>query len=324
MQPTLVREPCPTCGSTEASLLREVPDPLGGPVPFGLVRCGGCGLVLTQPRPDEASLGLYYQDVYSGQGGAQMEEAQTNQGLWYVHEARWKVVAPWVQLGADDRVLDLGCGYGAFLAFVHGRTGAKIFGLDADPGSIEQNLCRHHGTLAVGSLEDAGFPDHHFAFVSLIHSLEHMRDPVDTLRSIRRVLAPGGILLLEVPNYGSALRWLFGLGWFPLLVPQHLSHFEVPSLRRCLEAAGFSTIHVLRPAWCPAEFTLSFGPVLGRFLGLRTPADAARSSLAARVVTATLAVAFVVVDLPLSALLRLLGRSGSLVAVARAPAQPDP
>lgn len=320
MKPQLIREPCPVCGSAPAVELARVPDPLGlSDEPYGLVRCGSCGLVRTQPRPDGDSLSLYYQDVYSGQGGDEMHDAQTNQGLWYVNEARWKLVGPHAQLGPGDRVLDVGCGYGAWLAFVHGRSGCELFGIDSDAGSIERNLCRDHGTLRVTELDDAAFPSDHFAMASMIHSLEHVRHPVATLRELRRVLRPGGVAIIEVPNFASFLRVLFGRQWFPLLVPQHLQHFEPATLGRALREAGFEHILVLRAAWCPAELTMSLGPILGRGLGMPTPREADPTRLAAKLVTLVLAVVFVLVDLPLSVLLRLVGRSGSLVALARAP-----
>ena len=321
MKPLLVREPCPVCGATPDLELSRVPDPLGlSEEAFTLSRCSSCSLVSTQPRPDADSLGLYYQDVYSGHGGDEMHDAQTNQGLWYVNEARWKIIEPHASLGTEDRVLDVGCGYGAWLAFLYGRTGSQLFGLDADAGSVERNLCKDHGTLMVAELEEAAFPPGHFAMVSMMHSLEHMRDPVATLREIRRVLVPGGLALVEVPNFGSLLRPVFGRHWFPLLVPQHLQHFEQASLRRAFERAGFDQILVLRAAWCPAELILSLGPILGRSMGMPTPREADPSRLAAKLITLFLAVAFVLVDLPLSVLSKLMGRSGNLVALARAPA----
>jgi SAM-dependent methyltransferase len=319
----LERVACPLCGAEQASTVASAPCPLGlSAEPYSMVRCGACGLVYTQPRPDHGSLQLYYEDVYSGQGGEGMQDAQTNQGLWYINEARWKIIEPHASLGPEDRILDLGCGYGAWLAFLYGRTGAQIHGLDADAGSIQDNLCRDHGTLQVGELEDAGFPDGHFALVSMIHSLEHMRDPVATLRELRRVLRPGGLAIIEVPNFGSLLRSALGRHWFPLLVPQHLQHFEAPSLRRCLEAAGFERVLALRPAWCPAELTLSVGPMLGARFGMPTPAEADPTSLAAKLVTLILAVLFVLVDLPSSVVLKLLGRSGNLVALVQAADAP--
>lgn len=319
----LERVLCPLCGADSATPVASAPCPLGlSEEPYAMVRCGTCGLVYTQPRPDSASLQLYYDDVYSGEGGEGMEDAQTNQGLWYVNEARWKIIEPHASLGPGDRILDLGCGYGAWLAFLYGRTGSQIHGLDSDAGSIENNLCRHHGTLQVGELEDAAFPDGHFALVSMIHSLEHMRDPVATLRELRRIVRPGGLAIIEVPNFGSLLRPLLGRHWFPLLVPQHLQHFEAPSLRRGLEAAGFDRVLALRPAWCPAELTLSVGPLLGARFGMPTPAQADPDSLAAKVVTLILALLFVLVDLPLSVVLRLAGRSGNLVALVQASQAP--
>ena len=61
----LERAPCPVCGAGESTPVLAVQDPLGlSAEPFGLVRCKTCSLVYTQPRPDAASLSLYYQDVY--------------------------------------------------------------------------------------------------------------------------------------------------------------------------------------------------------------------------------------------------------------------
>jgi len=326
VKPNVVREPCPVCGTRPGLELGSAPDPLGDPeLRYHLMRCADCGLVSTQPRPDTASLALYYQDVYSGQGGDEMHDAQTNQGLWYVNEARWKLVEPHAQLGPDDRLLDVGCGYGAWLAFMYGRTGSQIHGLDADRGSIERNLCRDHGTLLVGELEEAAFPDGHFGLVSMMHSLEHMRDPVATLRELHRILAPGGLAFIEVPNFASLLRPAFGRSWFPLLVPQHLQHFEVASLGRALAEAGFDEVLALRSAWCPAELTLSLGPILGRSMGMPTPKEADPNRLAAKLITLVLALVFVFVDLPLSVALKLMGRSGNLVALVRkAPDAPTP
>jgi ubiquinone/menaquinone biosynthesis C-methylase UbiE len=326
MSGTLVFEEarCPLCGEREAATVSSAPDPLGlSPEPYTTARCRGCGLVHTRPRPDGTSLALYYQDVYSGQGGDEMHDAQTNQGLWYVNEARWKLLQPHATLGPGDRILDLGCGYGAWLAFLYGRTGSEIHGLDADEGSIARNLCRDHGELRVGELEEAAYPDGHFALVSMMHSLEHMRDPVRTLRELHRVLRPGGLAFVEVPNFDSALRTLLGRHWFPLLVPQHLQHFEAASLRRCLEEAGFDRILVIRSAWCPAELTLSLGPILGAWFGMPSPSQADPDSLAAKFITLVLAIQFVLVDLPLSVLLKLIGRSGNLVAVAQKTAEPS-
>ncbi len=316
--------PCPLCGSEEARTLASVADPWElAPAPFGLVRCTQCQLVYTKPRPTADTLGAYYQDVYSGQGGEGMRDAQTNQALWYVNEARWKLMEPWMSLGPTDRVLDVGCGYGAFLAFLHGRSRCQLFGVDADQGSIEGNLCRDHGSFFAGELEDAAYPDDHFSFVSMMHSLEHVRDPVATLGEVARVLRPGGHALVEVPYFGSLLRRVFGRSWFPLLVPQHLLHFETSTLALALRQAGLGNVRVLRPAWCPAELTMSLGPVLGRALGMSSPDQADPASLRARLVSTVLLVVFVSLDLPLSLLLRLSGRSGSLVALVQAESPPD-
>jgi SAM-dependent methyltransferase len=297
------------------------PDPLGlQPRPFAVVRCAACGLAYTHPRPDTASLGRYYEDIYSGRGGDAMNSAQTSQGMWYVHEVRWKLLRRHLHLGSEDRVLDVGCGYGAFLAFLHGRARCRIHGIDTDAGSIRDNLCRSHGDLRVGDLAHAGYPAGHFAFASMLHSLEHTEDPVATLRELRRVVRPGGHVLVEVPNFRSVLRGLFGKSWFPLMLPQHLTHFEPTTLRRALQQVGLTRVLVLRSSWCPSELTMSVAPLLGRLLGVD---PASGSGLRARIAGLALVLLFVFLDLPLSVLLVLLGRSGCLVALAEVPETPQ-
>lgn len=319
--PVLVDVPCPLCGGAGRRVVVSAPDPLGlQPRAFSVVRCAACGLAYTDPRPEAASLGRYYDDIYSGRGGDAMSSAQTSQGMWYVNEVRWKLLRQHLHLVPEDRVLDVGCGYGAFLAFLHGRTRSRIHGIDADEGSIRDNLCRSHGELRVGELAGAAYPEGHFAFASMLHSLEHMADPVATLRELHRVVRPGGHVMVEVPNFRSALRCLFGRAWFPLMLPQHLTHFEPDTLRRTMEAAGLARVVALQSAWCPSELTTSVAPLLGRLLGI-DPGVA--PGLRARLLGLSLVLLFVFVDLPLSALLVLMGRSGCLVALAQVTDAPE-
>ena len=311
MQPE--HPPCPLCGGADGRSVVRISDPLGlHAEPFGLRRCGGCGLFFTSPRPRPEQLGRYYEGVYSGPGGEAMFAAQTHEGLRYVNEARWRYVARHLTLTPEDRVLDVGCGYGAFLAFVHGRSGARLFGVDTDPGSIAGNLCREHGDLRLGTVAEARFEEGSFALISLLHSLEHMPDPVACLRELRPLLRPGGLLLVEVPNFRSLLRPLLGRAWFPLLVPQHLAHFEPGTLGMALERAGFVDRVELRAAWCPFELSSSLAQAVSGRLCLER-----RPPWLRRLAELFFLIVFVVVDLPLSLALVLLGRSGSLLALAR-------
>ena len=75
----------------------------------------------------------------------------------------------------------------------------------------------------------------------LYQTLEHMPDPVDALSRARELLAPGGRVVIGVPNFGALDRRLFGASWDGLELPRHLYHFTRASLRNVLTTAGLAT-----------------------------------------------------------------------------------
>jgi SAM-dependent methyltransferase len=78
--------------------------------------------------------------------------------------------------------------------------------------------------------------------VTLWHVLEHVPDPLEQLAEIRRVLKPGGLLVVEVPNARSATFSLTKEKWYYLDVPRHLQHFTPSTIDAVLGQAGFTKI----------------------------------------------------------------------------------
>jgi 2-polyprenyl-3-methyl-5-hydroxy-6-metoxy-1,4-benzoquinol methylase len=83
--------------------------------------------------------------------------------------------------------------------------------------------------------------------VTLSHVIEHVHDPVETLRHCCRVLEPGGYLWIETPNVDSAGYATFGRFWRGLEAPRHLVIFNADSLARLLRQVGFDRVEVLPP-----------------------------------------------------------------------------
>jgi SAM-dependent methyltransferase len=91
----------------------------------------------------------------------------------------------------------------------------------------------------VGTLASANLEDESFDAVVMRHSLEHVPDPVADLERVYRVLRPGGLLVISVPNFDSWERRRFGGAWFHLDLPRHRTHFVPDSLRLALSKSGF-------------------------------------------------------------------------------------
>jgi SAM-dependent methyltransferase len=134
------------------------------------------------------------------------------------------------------RVLDIGCGEGRTLEQLR-DLGWQVEGVDFDPRAVRSAVAR--GVPArLGTLADQHYPDGGFDAVVNSHILEHVPDPVAFLSECRRVLRPGGRLVLLTPNAKSLGHARFGADWRGLEPPRHLQVFTPDSLRRAAETAG--------------------------------------------------------------------------------------
>jgi hypothetical protein len=90
-----------------------------------------------------------------------------------------------------------------------------------------------------------------FDVITMIHVLEHIIDPIAVLETLRLKLAPGGLLLIEVPHHPA--------NPFELLIADHRTHFTSDSMTRALAAAGFEIVSVAED-WIPKELSVVARP----------------------------------------------------------------
>jgi SAM-dependent methyltransferase len=231
--------------------------------PFRVAQCRQCGQVVTVPVP--ADIGRYYPSGYYGDAGGRrfpvvMEWLQEQLYNWRSRQVLHRLDRK------NPKVLDVGCGRGLLLrAFQQG-------GCDVTGTEFSEDACRFAREVLklpvrVGLLHELNFPDHSFDVVVMWHVLEHVSDPRPTLAEVSRILKPGGLFLVAVPNFGSPEARLAKAGWFHLDLPRHLSHYTRPSLEQNLGKAG------LRPAWAsslaPEYDAFSFVQSLLNWLGVR-------------------------------------------------------
>jgi ubiquinone/menaquinone biosynthesis C-methylase UbiE len=91
-------------------------------------------------------------------------------------------------------------------------------------------------------LEDIVFAEGFFDAVVIWHVLEHIDDPISMIQETARILRPGGMLAVAVPNFGSLQAGIFRESWFHLDLPRHRYHFTPDTLLSCLNKNGFSVI----------------------------------------------------------------------------------
>ena len=128
------------------------------------------------------------------------------------------------------RILDVGCGTGANLLMLSEYGEAE--GVDISEAALA--FCRERGLdkVRLGAGEKLPYEDGTFDLVTALDVVEHMDDDLAGLREMRRVLRPGGRVLLFVPTF----MFLWGLQDD---VSNHRRRYRLPELRRVLEQAGF-------------------------------------------------------------------------------------
>jgi len=153
---------------------------------------------------------------------------------WYT--GRRKILARFIEdicRGVTDRrprILDVGCGTGANLLLLSQYGDAE--GVDISEDALA--FCRERGLekVKLGAGEELPYDDGTFDLVTALDVVEHMDDDLAGLREMRRVLRPGGRVLLFVPTF----MFLWGLQDD---VSNHRRRYRLPELRRVLEQAGF-------------------------------------------------------------------------------------
>lgn len=267
---------CNLCGENNSNFLFESHDrQYNNPEIFKLVRCRRCGLVYLNPRP--LKFEKYYPSCYEPFRLPKVTFPESLTSKFLSSERYYKKnknsidqilskVFEWlyspVPNSLSGKILDVGCGSGAKLYGLKKR-GWDVYGVDTSLDAVDfakkkLNLEK----VYLGTIESKKFPPGFFNAVLLSHVIEHLQDPKKTLREIKRILKPEGLLIITTPNFASLNSKIFRQFWFPLETPRHLYLFTPSTLIKLLSSVGLVTLG--------SSFNISsysFAKSLGYFLG---------------------------------------------------------
>jgi SAM-dependent methyltransferase len=231
---------CPLCGSTDAVPVVVGSDrTCGVPGRFQVVRCGGCALLRTDPRPTRTTIRRYYPADYAPY---QLRAQAPHQ------EQHWldRRVTAMPPVSPPGRLLEIGTSFGAFLN-TSKLAGWDVTGVEFDEPTAARAAALTGAPVHADSVESVQLEPASFDLICAWQVVEHFHDPVLALRRCFDWLRPGGWLAIAVPDIGSVEFRLFQERWFALELPRHLFHFTSSTCRAMFETCGFGENRLVRP-----------------------------------------------------------------------------
>jgi 2-polyprenyl-3-methyl-5-hydroxy-6-metoxy-1,4-benzoquinol methylase len=198
-----------------------------------VVRCLGCGLVYVSPRLDAEALHRHYNSGESSRIEYYLDvEAADRRSFAEVLDRAERLIPP----GGD--LLDIGPNVGTCLVVARDR-GWRVHGIEINAEAAR--YCRETRGLDViaGTLEPETYPPGRFDVVLMGDVIEHVASPADLMRTVARILRPGGSVLISTPDIG---------GWAARLLQvkpvEHIYYFDARTMERLVRDAGLDLVGI--------------------------------------------------------------------------------
>jgi SAM-dependent methyltransferase len=234
--------------------------------------CGACGA--TYPVADGIPVLVRDWPAFR----QEIEEARSVNPAWYETEQPAEEASPWrhhlrkrrlyvtgvIQrhlrkrgIERVDRLLDLGCGDGANLAWL-APFAQEIYG--SDYNMVRLTRARHRlpqARLFLADILDYPWPDASFDLVFFNHVIEHIPDDLTALRTVQRILRPGGVVILGTPNEG-AWWWQLAYRRAPDIraTTDHVHFYTADTIGRRMTEADLLVTEVSHMGWGPPDWRL--------------------------------------------------------------------
>ncbi len=257
---------CNLCGSAEVDVVFEK----GKAQPAQIVACSRCQLMYASPRARFVD----HEDYERWEPEGILAGVTTNPD----HPWRWRYEKEVGQVRDFEpsrqalrklypnggRMVEVGSGLGYLLRSFKDE-GWEVLGVDPWR-ELPAHTQEVHGieTLPV-TLEAANLPDHSADVVVMLHVIEHLPDPVSTLREINRILKPGGHVVIETPRYDTLMFKLLRHRERSVKCEGHTYFFTFETLRKAYEKAGFEHVetHAVGRTLSMERFLWNVGTISG-------------------------------------------------------------
>ncbi len=214
---------------------------------FSILECNSCGLKFTNPRPEKEEIsGFYDSEEYLSHN---VEKKNIKSYLYRIVRkinlrSKLQIIT---RNSTGNRILDIGCGTGEFLAFCKNNK-LTVHGIEPNDKAREYGIEVHGLTIEKEEKLDS-LPTESFDVITMWHVLEHVPDLKSRMKKIRQLLCKDGTLFLAVPNSKCWDAAYYKEFWAAYDLPRHLYHFDNQAIIQLAAQNGFEVVKRIPMKW---------------------------------------------------------------------------
>lgn len=210
---------------------------------FCFSKCQDCSMVFLNPRANDKATYEFYngawnqiyneQKFYARNASIEMDQEDNRVNLSFIEKFSKRTTGNILEIGPG--------GEGTFLELAQ-KSRYKIFGVELNKENCSRLEKKLKTPIENKTIFDAKFSGNFFDIVYMRDVLEHVPNPRELLSEINRILQPGGILFIQVPNIEGLIYRFAKKNHVCIFGFEHLNYWAPKSLNRALEGVGYKTI----------------------------------------------------------------------------------
>ena len=239
---------CQICSNTLNPFYECVyDDRYGYPKTYSIMKCESCGHAIVAPELTSNEISTLYTEYYP------RNEMPPEMNTKAIIASKTKIflegkgTACHYSVPPKSRCLDIGCGFGESLFYLK-HNQCEAYGVEADEKVLKMAE-KYDLTIKAGLFDSTDYKIDFFDYVTMSQVLEHMVNPVETIKGVHNILKPNGHLIFSVPNSQSIMAKFLKRKWINWHIPYHQQHFTKDSIITLAQKCGFEveSIKIVTP-----------------------------------------------------------------------------